>query len=117
MDSILEPFPAERLFPAAGPGFLDLGDFSEADFLSNVVRGEPGRVGGGVPQPLAACPTPLLCLRFFFLFIFCYRSTGRWERDPRDLGLPPPPNLSAPNPRAGWWPGTEHPPRTPLGAE
>ncbi|XP_051476359.1 cyclic AMP-responsive element-binding protein 3-like protein 1 isoform X3 [Apus apus] len=36
MDSILEPFPAERLFPAAGSGFLDLGDFSEADFLSNV---------------------------------------------------------------------------------
>ncbi|XP_076200676.1 cyclic AMP-responsive element-binding protein 3-like protein 1 isoform X1 [Aptenodytes patagonicus] len=36
MDSILEPFPAERLFPAAGTGFLDLGDFSEADFLSNV---------------------------------------------------------------------------------
>uniref|UniRef100_A0A8C9F180 cAMP responsive element binding protein 3 like 1 n=1 Tax=Pavo cristatus TaxID=9049 RepID=A0A8C9F180_PAVCR len=36
MDSILEPFAAERLFPAAGPGFLDLGDFSEADFLSNV---------------------------------------------------------------------------------
>ncbi|XP_071600901.1 cyclic AMP-responsive element-binding protein 3-like protein 1 isoform X1 [Heliangelus exortis] len=36
MDSILEPFPTERLFPAAGTGFLDLGDFSEADFLSNV---------------------------------------------------------------------------------
>uniref|UniRef100_A0A8C5UFA0 cAMP responsive element binding protein 3 like 1 n=1 Tax=Malurus cyaneus samueli TaxID=2593467 RepID=A0A8C5UFA0_9PASS len=36
MDSILEPFPAERLFPAAGTGFLDFGDFSEADFLSNV---------------------------------------------------------------------------------
>uniref|UniRef100_A0A8B9J0G8 cAMP responsive element binding protein 3 like 1 n=1 Tax=Amazona collaria TaxID=241587 RepID=A0A8B9J0G8_9PSIT len=36
MDSILEPFPAERLFPAAGTGFLDLSDFSEADFLSNV---------------------------------------------------------------------------------
>ncbi|XP_074855068.1 cyclic AMP-responsive element-binding protein 3-like protein 1 isoform X5 [Carettochelys insculpta] len=32
MDSLLEPFPAERPFP----GFLDLGDLNEADFLCNV---------------------------------------------------------------------------------
>ncbi|XP_005302305.2 cyclic AMP-responsive element-binding protein 3-like protein 1 isoform X1 [Chrysemys picta bellii] len=36
MDSILEPFPSERLFPGGGSGFLDLGDLNEADFLSNV---------------------------------------------------------------------------------
>lgn len=75
MDSILEPFPAERLFPAAGTGFLDLGDFSDADFLSNVVRdrrqlpaprrGGPGRAaaarlaGTGRAGGLAAAPTSL----------------------------------------------------------
>ncbi|XP_015263689.1 PREDICTED: cyclic AMP-responsive element-binding protein 3-like protein 1 [Gekko japonicus] len=36
MDSILEPFPAERLFPGGASSFLDLGDLNEADFLSNV---------------------------------------------------------------------------------
>ncbi|CAM2115741.1 cyclic AMP-responsive element-binding protein 3-like protein 1 [Caretta caretta] len=36
MDSILEPFPSERLFPGGGSGFLDLGDLNDADFLSNV---------------------------------------------------------------------------------
>ncbi|KAM5248044.1 cyclic AMP-responsive element-binding protein 3-like protein 1 isoform 1-T1 [Ctenodactylus gundi] len=33
MDAVLEPFPADRLLP--GPGFLDLGDLNESDFLSN----------------------------------------------------------------------------------
>ncbi|XP_036620338.1 cyclic AMP-responsive element-binding protein 3-like protein 1 [Trichosurus vulpecula] len=33
MDAVLEPFPADRLFP--GSSFLDLGDLNEADFLSN----------------------------------------------------------------------------------
>lgn len=70
MDSILEPFPAERLFPAAGPGFLDLGDFSEADFLSNVVRGDPrggGCGGAAAPRCLpdtAALPSLLLFIYF-----------------------------------------------------
>ncbi|XP_059578796.1 cyclic AMP-responsive element-binding protein 3-like protein 1 isoform X2 [Alligator mississippiensis] len=36
MDGLLEPFPAERLFPGAGSGFLDLGDLNEADFLGSV---------------------------------------------------------------------------------
>nr|XP_028582903.1 cyclic AMP-responsive element-binding protein 3-like protein 1 [Podarcis muralis] len=36
MDSILEPFPSERLFPGGASSFLDLGDLNEADFLSNV---------------------------------------------------------------------------------
>lgn len=43
MDGILEPFPAERLFPGAASGFLDLGDLNEADFLSNVVSEWAGR--------------------------------------------------------------------------
>uniref|UniRef100_A0A8D0GBY0 cAMP responsive element binding protein 3 like 1 n=1 Tax=Sphenodon punctatus TaxID=8508 RepID=A0A8D0GBY0_SPHPU len=37
MDSLLETFPSERLFPGgSGSGFLDLGDLNEADFLNNV---------------------------------------------------------------------------------
>ncbi|XP_053161679.1 cyclic AMP-responsive element-binding protein 3-like protein 1 [Hemicordylus capensis] len=36
MDSILEPFPSERLFPGGASSFLDLGDLNEADFLNNV---------------------------------------------------------------------------------
>ncbi|XP_036283072.1 cyclic AMP-responsive element-binding protein 3-like protein 1 isoform X2 [Pipistrellus kuhlii] len=33
MDAVLEPFPADRLFP--GSSFLDLGDLNESDFLNN----------------------------------------------------------------------------------
>lgn len=66
MDSILEPFAAERLFPAAGPGFLDLGDFSEADFLSNVVRGAARRRPARGARPES--PLPALCSRSAFLF-------------------------------------------------
>ncbi|KAM9659977.1 cyclic AMP-responsive element-binding protein 3-like protein 1 isoform 2-T2 [Trichechus inunguis] len=33
MDAVLEPFPADRLFP--GYSFLDLGDLNESDFLNN----------------------------------------------------------------------------------
>lgn len=36
MDAVLEPFPADRLFP--GSSFLDLGDLNESDFLNNAVR-------------------------------------------------------------------------------
>nr|XP_060619898.1 cyclic AMP-responsive element-binding protein 3-like protein 1 [Anolis sagrei ordinatus] len=36
MDSLLEPFPSERLFPGGAPSFLDLGDLNESDFLNNV---------------------------------------------------------------------------------
>lgn len=32
---------------------------------------------------------------------------------PQGFGAPPPHYQSAPNPWAGWWPGTEHPPRIP----
>lgn len=33
MDAVLEPFPADRLFPSSS--FLDLGDLNESDFLNN----------------------------------------------------------------------------------
>lgn len=33
MDAVLEPFPADRLFP--GSSFLDLGDLNESDFLNS----------------------------------------------------------------------------------
>lgn len=32
---------------------------------------------------------------------------------PQGFGVPPTHYQSAPNPWAGWWPGTEHPPRIP----
>lgn len=41
MDAVLEPFPADRLFP--GSSFLDLGDLNESDFLNNAVRTKGSR--------------------------------------------------------------------------
>lgn len=75
MDSILEPFAAERLFPPAGPGFLDLGDFSEADFLSNVVRGaaRPRPARGARPES----PLPALGSRSAFFFSALFALTAR----------------------------------------
>ncbi|KAK2100519.1 hypothetical protein P7K49_021867 [Saguinus oedipus] len=41
MDAVLEPFPADRLFP--GSSFLDLGDLNESDFLNSAFSaGSPG---------------------------------------------------------------------------
>lgn len=50
MDAVLEPFPADRLFPSSS--FLDLGDLNESDFLNNAVR-------TGVPSTIAQLSTPL----------------------------------------------------------
>lgn len=50
MDAVLEPFPADRLFP--GSSFLDLGDLNESDFLNNAVRPR-------VCVPLPPLRTPL----------------------------------------------------------
>lgn len=57
MDAVLEPFPADRLFP--GSSFLDLGDLNESDFLNNAVR---RRVSVPVPPLgtlLRGAPGPL----------------------------------------------------------
>lgn len=55
MDAVLEPFPADRLFP--GSSFLDLGDLNESDFLNNAVR---RRVCAPLPHsaPLCAARPP-----------------------------------------------------------
>lgn len=56
MDAVLEPFPADRLFP--GSSFLDLGDLNESDFLNNAVR---RRVCAPLPPlrtPLRRSPAP-----------------------------------------------------------
>lgn len=76
MDAVLEPFPADRLFP--GSSFLDLGDLNESDFLNNAVR---RRVCAPLPHSAPLCaarPPPRRG----------YTSLGRaeeggWSRGPR----------------------------------
>jgi hypothetical protein len=56
MDAVLEPFPADRLFP--GSSFLDLGDLNESDFLNNAVRGRVSFLVAQLGTPLRHAPGP-----------------------------------------------------------